>query len=208
MLGADSRTSSGVYVANRVADKIWPISKNIFALKAGSAADTQFLLQTAKNYVSQFAIEYGDKPPVKVAARILQQFQYEYKDYLSAALIVCGVDNNDGPQIYSVGLGGTTIRQPIVLSGSGSTYIYGYCDTNYRMGMSRQEAKQFMKNAITLAMFRDNSSGGIIRMLDITRDGFTRDYISFDGLSFAGQKNPATGSLTVRWGRMYSRKRA
>ena len=42
MLAADSRTSSGIYVANRVADKIWPISKNIFALKSGSAADTQF----------------------------------------------------------------------------------------------------------------------------------------------------------------------
>ena len=44
MLAADARTSSGQYVANRVADKIWPITSNIFALKCGSAADTQFLL--------------------------------------------------------------------------------------------------------------------------------------------------------------------
>ena len=117
MLAADSRTSSGVYIANRVADKIWPISQNIFALKSGSAADTQFLLQTTKNYVSQFAVEYGDKPPVKVAARILQQYQYEYKDYLSAGIIVCGVDNVEGPCIYSVGLGGTTLKQNIAIIG-------------------------------------------------------------------------------------------
>ena len=62
-------------------DKIFPITSNIFALKAGTASDTQFLIQTTKNYMSQFAVEYGDVPPVKVAARILQQFQYEYKNY-------------------------------------------------------------------------------------------------------------------------------
>jgi len=188
LLGADSRTSSGVYVANRVADKIWPISKNIFALKSGSAADTQFLLQITKNYVSQFAIEYGDLPLVKVATRVLQQYQYEYKDHLSAALIVCGVDNVDGPQIYSVGIGGTVSRQNITLSGSGSAFIYGYCDTNYRPGMSREDAKQFVKNAITLAMHRDNSSGGIIRLMDITREGFRREYISNDDLQYPAEK--------------------
>ena len=52
MLAADGRTSSGQYVANRVADKIWPLTSNIFALKCGSAADTQFLLQTTKSYMS------------------------------------------------------------------------------------------------------------------------------------------------------------
>ena len=40
--------------------------------------------------MNQFGVEYGDKPPVKVAVRILQQFQYQYKDYLSCAVIVCG----------------------------------------------------------------------------------------------------------------------
>ena len=188
MLAADSRTSSGVYVANRVADKIWPIAKNIFALKSGSAADTQFLLQTTQNYVAQFAIEYGDLPLVKVATRVLQQFQYEYKDNLSAAVIVCGIDNVDGPQIYSVGIGGTVSKQNIALSGSGSAFIYGYCDTNFKLGMSRQDAKQFLKNAITLAMYRDNSSGGIIRTLDITKEGYTRDYITFNELEFPKDK--------------------
>lgn len=188
LLGADSRTSSGVYVANRVADKIWPIAKNIFALKSGSAADTQFLLQTTKNYVAQFAIEYGDLPLVKVATRVLQQFQYEYKDHLSAAVIVCGIDKVEGPQIYSVGIGGTVSRQNIALSGSGSAFIYGYCDTNYKTGMSRQDAKQFVQNAITLATHRDNSSGGIIRMVDITKDGYKREYVSYNELNYPKEK--------------------
>ena len=188
MLAADSRTSSGIYVANRVADKIWPISKNIFALKSGSAADTQFLLQTTKNYISQFAVDYDDKPPVKVAARILQQYQYEYKDYLSAGIILCGVDNLEGPCIYSVGFGGTTLKQNIAMSGSGSTYVFGYIDNNYKPNMTKQEAKDFLRNAVALAMYRDNHSGGTIRMLDITKDSVTRDYIPFDQIKFPQDK--------------------
>ena len=188
MLGADSRTSSGSYIANRVADKIWPITKNIFACKAGTASDTQFLLQTTKNYMSQFAIEYNDKPPVKVAARILQQYQYEYKDYLSAALIVAGVDNLEGPCVYSVGMGGTLLKQDIALNGSGSGYIYGYVDEHFKKNMTKQEAKDFIKKAVSLAMFRDNSSGGVIRILDITKDGFNKEYFPFDQIEFPKMK--------------------
>lgn len=120
---------------------------------------------------------------MKVAARILQQFQYEYKDRLSAAVIVCGWDKIEGPQIYSVGLGGTVTKQEIVLSGSGSAFIYGYCDTHFKTGMTKQDAKNFINSAISLAMFRDNSSGGIIRLMDITSQGYTREVIQFENLN-------------------------
>ena len=129
-------------------------------------------------------MEYDDKPPVKVAARILQQFQYQYKDNLSAALIVCGYDNIDGPQIFSVGMGGTTMRLPFTMSGSGSAFIYGWCDTNFKENMTKQEAVEFAKTAVTLAMHRDNSSGGIIRTMDITKEGHTRGVIKFNDLKF------------------------
>ena len=31
--------------------------------------------------------------------------------------------------------------------GSGSTYVYGYCDATYREGWSEQETVQFVKNS-------------------------------------------------------------
>ncbi len=40
LLGADSRTSSGTFVADRVADKIDFIHEKIFALRTGASADT------------------------------------------------------------------------------------------------------------------------------------------------------------------------
>ena len=41
VLGADSRTSTGNYVANRVSDKITAIHDRIYVCRSGSAADTQ-----------------------------------------------------------------------------------------------------------------------------------------------------------------------
>lgn len=41
IIGADSRTSTGSYVANRTADKLTRISDKIYCCRSGSAADTQ-----------------------------------------------------------------------------------------------------------------------------------------------------------------------
>jgi 20S proteasome subunit beta 1 len=41
VLGADSRTSTGAYVANRVSDKITAVHDRVYVCRSGSAADTQ-----------------------------------------------------------------------------------------------------------------------------------------------------------------------
>lgn len=81
-------------------------------------------------------------------------------------------------------MGGTTMRLPFTMSGSGSAFIYGWCDANYKENMTKQEAMEFVQTAVTLAMHRDNSSGGIIRTMDITKDGHERGIIKFNDLKF------------------------
>lgn len=41
VIGADSRTTTGAYVANRVTDKLTRITDKIYCCRSGSAADTQ-----------------------------------------------------------------------------------------------------------------------------------------------------------------------
>jgi 20S proteasome subunit beta 1 len=48
VLGADSRVSTGTYIANRVSDKIAQLHDNIFCCRSGSAADTQALTDYVK----------------------------------------------------------------------------------------------------------------------------------------------------------------
>ena len=55
---------------------------------------------------------------MKVASRILQQSQYEYKDYLNGTIILAGVDNLEGACIYDVWSGGTITKRIIAMNGS------------------------------------------------------------------------------------------
>lgn len=59
-------------------------------------------------------------------------------------------------------------------SGSGSAYIYGYCDANYRDNMSKDECISFVTNCLALAMARDGSSGGVARLAIVTESGVER----------------------------------
>ena len=51
-IGADSRTSSGTYVANRVSDKLTRISERIYCCRSGSSADTQAIADGVKQQIA------------------------------------------------------------------------------------------------------------------------------------------------------------
>ena len=44
--------------------------------------------------------------------------------------------------------------------------------------MSLAECKKFVTEAVTRAMARDGSSGGIIRLVNISADGVDREYLT------------------------------
>lgn len=88
------------------------------------------------------------------------------------------------------------VRQPFAIGGSGSTYVFGFVDSNYRSGMNQEECVQFVLKskffmyiyiflkksklnlhlflALSLAMNRDGSSGGVVRLGVITEQGIER----------------------------------
>ena len=73
--------------------------------------------------------------------------------------------------------------------GSGSAYIYGFCDKNWRPGMSEADCRAFVVQAVSLAMARDGSSGGNIRTVVINKQGIFRNFI--DGTQVQLFNSPA-----------------
>lgn len=76
--------------------------------------------------------------------------------------------------MYSIPLGGSLHKQPFAIGGSGSTYIYGYCDANWKEGMTEEEGIAFVRGALREAIKWDGSSGGVIRMVVLTAKGAVR----------------------------------
>lgn len=184
VLGADSRVSTGTYIANRTSDKISQLHDRIWACRSGSAADTQAMTDYVRHYLSQLAVETGRAPTVKTAAHLMRRLCYENKDNLQAGVIVGGWDPVAGGSVYNIPLGGTCIEMPFAIGGSGSTYIYGLADSEFREGMGREEALALVKTAISHAMARDGSSGGIIRTVTVTETENAREYIPGDKLPY------------------------
>lgn len=174
VMGADSRTTTGSYIANRVTDKLTSVHDLVYCCRSGSAADTQAISDIVRYHLQLVAVQKGEAPDVKTAATLFRQICYNNKDSLQAGIIVAGWDKYEGGAVYNIPLGGSIHKQPFAIGGSGSTYIYGYCDAVYRDGMSREECEQFVINSLSLAMSRDGSSGGVIRLAVIDKDGVTR----------------------------------
>eukprot|EP00211_Chloroparvula_japonica_P014325 CAMPEP_0119133266 /NCGR_PEP_ID=MMETSP1310-20130426/13283_1 /TAXON_ID=464262 /ORGANISM="Genus nov. species nov., Strain RCC2339" /LENGTH=227 /DNA_ID=CAMNT_0007123953 /DNA_START=260 /DNA_END=940 /DNA_ORIENTATION=+ len=177
VVAADSRTSMGAYVSNRVSDKLTPVHERIYCCRSGSAAHTQFVADIVKYYLELHSLELNTLPTVLSAAQLFKTVCYRNKNNLTAGIIVGGWDPVHGGSVYSIPLGGVLVRQPFAIGGSGSTFIYGYCDANYKENMTKEEAVAFCRNALSLAMARDGSSGGVIRTAVITKDGVEREML-------------------------------
>lgn len=183
VLGADSRTSMGSYVAGRFSDKIVQVSDYVWCLRSGSAADTQALTDYVKYYVSQYMGESGRQPLVKTVAHLMKTLVYN-NPQLSAGIIVGGYDHVEGGAVYNVLSGGTCLKMNYALGGSGSLFIYGLMDSEFKEDMTEAEAKALCQKAVSHAIARDGSSGGLVRTVVVTAEGCKRDVMLGNQLPF------------------------
>lgn len=147
IIGADSRTSMGNYVANRVTDKLTKITDKIYCCRSGSAADTQAISAIVAYALNYHENQTGEEALVSEAAAEMRKYCYDYRDSLMAGIIVAGWDAKHGGQVYSVPLGGMCIRQACTIGGSGSSFVYGFIRENYREGMAKEECVEFVKKS-------------------------------------------------------------
>lgn len=105
IIGADSRTSTGSYVANRVTDKLTRITDKIYCCRSGSAADTQAIADIVSYSTYYYENQNGKDALVSEVAAEFRRFCYNYRDTIVAGIIVAGYDDVKGGQVFSVPLG-------------------------------------------------------------------------------------------------------
>eukprot|EP00866_Antonospora_locustae_P000330 jgi/Antlo1/330/1656 len=179
VLGADTRTSMGTYIPSNMTDKLKRLSETIYCCVSGSSADTQMITRYIIDSLKSLEIVEGERPTVRRAATMARNIIYNNR-WLLAKLIIAGCDSTGKGAVFSVDLGGTIIESEWALGGSGSAFIYGYCDTNWKQDMTLEESLAFVRNAIGCATKRDNMSGGCIRMASISEDGVSRYFVPGD----------------------------
>lgn len=101
MLGADTRATSGATVFEKNCKKIHYIADNIMCCGAGTAADTEHTTQLIASKIWLHALATHRKPRVATALNMLKHMLFRYQGYVSAALVLGGVDFH-GPHLYTV----------------------------------------------------------------------------------------------------------
>lgn len=178
IIASDSRTSSGTFVASRITDKLTPITSNIFCCRSGSAADTQIITRNVQREIKLLSCKENTRPSVHKTARLISDIIYSNNEHLLAGIIVAGYDT--APRVYNIKACGSLLEQEISIGGSGSAFIYGFCDTHFKSGMSLEEGIAFARSAVGLAIKRDNSSGGCIRIAAIAEGNIQRYFVPGD----------------------------
>ncbi|XP_030316841.1 proteasome subunit beta type-7 isoform X2 [Calypte anna] len=137
VLGADTRATEGMVVADKNCSKIHFISPNIYCCGAGTAADTDMTTQLISSNLELHSLSTGRLPRVVTANRMLKQMLFRYQGYIGAALVLGGVDVT-GPHLYSIYPHGSTDKLPYVTMGSGSLAAMAVFEDKYKLDMELQ----------------------------------------------------------------------
>uniref|UniRef100_G1SWK8 Proteasome subunit beta n=1 Tax=Oryctolagus cuniculus TaxID=9986 RepID=G1SWK8_RABIT len=171
VLGADTRATEGMVVADKNCSKIHFISPNIYCCGAGTAADTDMTTQLISSNLELHSLSTGRLPRVVTANRMLKQMLFRYQGYIGAALVLGGVDVT-GPHLYSIYPHGSTDKLPYVTMGDSG------CVVTAAVLSQEEEAKKLVSEAIAAGVFNDLGSGSNIDLCVISKSklDFLRPY--------------------------------
>ena len=134
VLGADTRATNGPIVADPNCKKIHYIAPRIFCCGAGTAADTENVtaMISSQLYLHRLATQRDSR--VVTAMTMLKRYLFKYQGYVSAALVLGGIDST-GPHLYTIYPHGSTDKLPFVTMGSGSLAAMAVFEAEYRDNM-------------------------------------------------------------------------
>jgi len=170
VLGADTRATEGPIVCDKNCEKIHYIASNIYCCGAGTSADTENTTGLISSQLELHRLATNRQPRVITAKTLLKQFLFRYQGYISAALVLGGVDVQ-GPHLCTVYPHGSTDDLPYVSMGSGSLAAMATFEAHYKTGMDKEDAKKLVHAAICAGIFNDLGSGGNVDIVVITKEG-------------------------------------
>ena len=175
ILAAERRVTYGYFIMSKSGKKVFKIADKIGAACAGIVADMQILTREVGAYLKLYSYEREQSVTVRTAAKLMGSMLFErrYFPYL-AQTIVGGIDES-GPKLFVLDPLGSVIEDRFTAVGSGSEIAMGLLETDFKDGMSVEEAKGLVRKAVKAASARDIGSGEGIDMLLITNSGIREE---------------------------------
>jgi proteasome beta subunit len=109
---------------------------------------------------------------VRAAARLIANVLHAFRMFPYVAnLLVGGIDTTGG-RLYFIDLDGSLTEEKMVATGSGSPVAYGVLESEFKEGMTAEEAAPLAIKAVRAAMKRDIATGNELAVVIITKAGY------------------------------------
>ncbi|EEA04726.1 proteasome subunit beta type 5 precursor, putative [Cryptosporidium muris RN66] len=172
ILAVDSRATQGGYIASGSVKKIIEINNYLLGTMAGGAADCSYWERVLAKLCRLHELRNKQRISVAGASNLIANIFFHYRNYgLSAGIMISGYDKN-GPQLYYVDNSGARVKGNRFSIGSGSVYAIGVLDSVHHFDLTDEDAIELGRRAITHATYRDGGSGGLVRVYQITSQGY------------------------------------
>jgi proteasome beta subunit len=172
VIATEKRATMGTLIAHKNTQKLYKIDEHLALATAGLVGDLQVLARYLNAEANLYRLKREARMPVKSAATLMSNILNQRKFYPYYVQLVLGGYDNTGGHVYSLDAAGGAIPDKYTSAGSGSPYVFGVLEDNYRDDMTASEGVDLAVRAITAAMNRDSASGGMINVAVINEDGF------------------------------------
>ena len=167
VVGADHRATMGHFIANKSVKKLFQISNSIALTTAGLVGHAQSLSRTLAAELKLYELKEGNAMTVKGAATLTANILVGRPHYVQ--LLIVGVDSS-GSSVYSIDSAGGSIPDVYCATGSGSPYMYGVLEDQFREGMDEKSALKVAAKALLASAQRDAASGNGMDLALITAE--------------------------------------
>ncbi|MBT3356769.1 MAG: proteasome subunit beta [Euryarchaeota archaeon] len=167
VVGADHRATMGHFIANKSVQKLFRIADNMALTTAGLVGHAQSLSRTLAAELRLYELKQGNLMTVKGAATLTANILVGRPHYVQ--LLIVGVDES-GPSVFSIDSAGGSIPDAYCATGSGSPYMYGVLEDQYRDGMDEKSALQVAAKSLLASAQRDAASGNGMDLAVITAE--------------------------------------
>ncbi len=174
VLASESRVTMGNFISSKEGKKIYQIDDLVGMTIAGGVGDAQSLVRTITVEAKLYKMRRGKPMTVGAIATLLSNILNSNRYYpYFVQLMIGGVDEN-AASLYSLDAVGGQIEERLATAqGSGSPMAFGVIEDRYHETMAVNEGIDLAVRALSSAIKRDAASGNEIRVVTITKEGFT-----------------------------------
>src|SRR5579875_1680868 len=161
IMATERRVTMDHFIAHKDGKKLHQIDTHAAMTIAGLVGDAQVLVRYMSAELELYRLQRRVNMPIEAAATLLSNILNQSKFYpYMVQLLVGGYDK--APHIFSGDAAGGAVEDIYASTGSGSPFVYGVLESQYRRDMDVDDGIDLVIRGISAAKSRDSASGGMI----------------------------------------------